>query len=131
MVEGAAGALGGPAVAPDLTRIDAAADTLGALVPNLILQPLVENAIKHGVEPQAKPGEIIITTRRDGETLILEVSDNGEGLAAQWKENIGLANTRSRLQQLYAEQQRLDLCNRDEGGLRITATIPFRAGQAH
>ena len=103
-----------------------APDTQAALVPNLVLQPLVENAIRHGIEPQARPGKIEITSSRENGELILEVADNGGGLPAQWKENIGLSNTRSRLSQLYGTSHRFDLRNRASGGVSIRIAIPFR-----
>jgi two-component system LytT family sensor kinase len=88
-------------------------ETLDARVPNLILQPLVENAVRHGVTPHAGPGLI-----------------NGAGLPdarrAQIKEGVGWANTRARLEQLYGADHLFDLSNRDEGGLVVSLTIPFR-----
>ena len=103
-----------------------APETREALVPNLLLQPLVENAIRHGIEPQRREGKIEITSRREGGELIIEVRDNGGGLPAQWTENIGLSNTRSRLGQLYHANHRFDLRNPESGGLAITIAIPFR-----
>ena len=103
-----------------------APETREALVPNLLLQPLVENAIRHGIEPQARPGKIDIAAARVGEELIIEVRDNGGGLPAKWNENIGLSNTRSRLSQLYDASHRFELRNSDSGGLTITIAIPFR-----
>ena len=103
-----------------------APDTQAALVPNLLLQPLVENAIRHGIEKQARPGKIGITSNREGGELILEVVDNGAGLPAQWNENIGLSNTRSRLSQLYGTNHRFDLRNGASGGVSIRIAIPFR-----
>ena len=103
-----------------------ASDTNDALLPNLLLQPLVENAIKHGIEPQARPGLIEISAARVGDDLVIEVRDNGKGLADHWNENIGLSNTRSRLSQLYGGDHRFDMQNRESGGLAITIAIPFR-----
>ena len=103
-------------------------EVLHARVPNLILQPLVENAIEHGIEPHARPGEIILRAlRRDGR-LILEVEDNGVGLAkgSQPVDGIGLSNTRARLQQLYGPEQRLELKGASGGGLTVRIDIPFR-----
>jgi two-component system LytT family sensor kinase len=103
-------------------------EVLHARVPNLILQPLVENAIEHGIEPHARPGEIILRAlRRDGR-LILEVEDNGVGLAKglQPVDGIGLSNTRARLQQLYGPEQRLELKGASGGGLTVRIDIPFR-----
>ena len=85
---------------------------LEAVVPILILQPLVENAVKHGTEAQLAPGVIRITAERAGETLRLAVSDNGRGLVSaadgKIKEGVGLSNTRSRLKELYGASAALE-----------------------
>ncbi|MBM3840963.1 MAG: histidine kinase [Verrucomicrobia bacterium] len=107
---------------------DIAPETMQAQVPNLLLQPLVENAIRHGIEPQSKPGRIELRARRWDEQLRLEVRDNGAGFA-QGKltaEGVGLANTRARLQQLYGSRQRIEFSNATDGGLLVQVTIPFR-----
>ena len=103
-----------------------APDTQAALVPNLLLQPLVENAIKHGIERVARPGTIEISAQRAGGELILEVADNGKGLPEKWNEHIGLSNTRSRLSQLYGTDHRFEMRNRESGGVSIRIAIPFR-----
>ncbi len=85
-------------------KTDVEPETLAASVPNLILQPIIENAIRHGISRQPEPGQISITTRRAGEKLVIEIEDNGPGLnpAVKAKNNgksgIGLANTRARSQ---------------------------------
>ena len=111
-------------------RMEIAPDTLEASVPNLILQPLVENAIHHGVEPHARPGVIELRARRENETLRLEVTDNGTGLQDTKSSGmgIGLSNTRARLQQLYGAAHQLELRNGPSGGLCVRVTIPFRTG---
>jgi two-component system LytT family sensor kinase len=90
-------------------KLDVASDTLEARVPNLILQPLLENAIRHGIEPHAKPGLIELAARRADGVLTLEVSDNGEGVGppASIQDGVGLSNTRARLRTLYGEAHRL------------------------
>jgi two-component system, LytTR family, sensor kinase len=112
-------------------KMDIEPETLDARVPNLILQPLVENAVRHGVAPHAAPGLIEISARLKGNKLELQVRDNGAGLPearrAQIKEGVGLANTRARLEQLYGAGAYFDLSNRDKGGLVVSLTIPFRA----
>ena len=84
---------------------DIQADTLDALVPNLLLQPLVENAIKHGIGPRPTPGQIAVRARLNGAMLELDVQDNGVGLSAarltDFNRGVGLSNTRSRLDHLY------------------------------
>ena len=109
-------------------RMEIAPDTLEAQVPNLVLQPLVENAIRHGIEPHAKPGEIELRACRSEGRLLLQVRDNGAGLPSNHppEEGVGLANTRARLQQLYGSAHRLDFTNVREGGLLVTVSLPFR-----
>lgn len=101
------------------------------LVPRLILQPIVENAIRHGTAAQATPGVITIAAEQRGPLLILTVCDNGPGITAgkEPQEGIGLANTRERLQQLYGQQSILTLTNRPEGGACATIAIPIVAGR--
>jgi two-component system, LytTR family, sensor kinase len=108
-------------------QIDPAA--LEVQVPNLILQPLLENAIRHGIEPHARRGEIRLSARRDQDMLHLEVRDNGEGLAAgngSPEEGVGLSNTRARLAELYGEEYRFEFRNAEEGGLIVHLAIPCR-----
>ncbi|MGA9769567.1 MAG: histidine kinase [Blastocatellia bacterium] len=103
--------------------------TLDARVPNLILQPIVENAIKHGIAPRAAPGRLSIRVRRAGSLLEIEVEDNGRGMQKtdrKIKEGLGLSNTRARLDQLYGSGYRLDFVNVSEGGLRVTMEIPLK-----
>jgi signal transduction histidine kinase len=108
-------------------NIDIEAEVLDARVPNLLLQPLVENAIRHGIAPRAAAGRLEITARRRDGRLCLEVRDDGAGLDRNgFKEGIGLANTRARLEQLYGADHRFEMCNREEGGLRVAVEIPFR-----
>jgi sensor histidine kinase YesM len=103
-------------------------DTLEAQVPNLVLQPLVENAIRHGIEPHAKPGIIELRAQRKNGMLHLQVQDNGAGLAGgqPLEEGIGLSNTRARLQQLYGSAHQFQLRNLTSGGLVVSITIPCR-----
>ncbi len=103
-------------------------DTLDAQVPNLILQPLVENAIRHGIEPWSKPGRIELGARRAEDKLTLEISDNGAGLRDDElaEEGVGLSNTRARLRELYGEAHRFELRRGPEGGLLAQLVIPLR-----
>jgi two-component system LytT family sensor kinase len=102
-------------------------DAIDAQVPSLILQPMVENAMRHGVEPHARMGRIELRGARQDGTLVLTVTDNGAGISADGpkREGIGVANTRARLAELYGTQQKFELVNGPEGGLCVRITIPF------
>lgn len=102
-----------------------------ALVPSLLLQPLVENAIKHGIGARAGPGRIEIEIARADATVTIEIRDDGVGLrAAPVKEGIGLGNCRSRLQTLYGPgNYRLDIANRPGGGAAVTIALPFQTAR--
>jgi LytS/YehU family sensor histidine kinase len=101
-----------------------------ALVPNLLLQPLAENALRHGFGQSVDSGIIRITSRAENGSLRLTVCDNGAGLPDNWQlksgMGIGLANTAARLQQLYGENHRLDIRNLDDGGVEVVVVIPLR-----
>jgi two-component system LytT family sensor kinase len=109
-------------------KVDVDPMALDARVPNLILQPLVENAIRHGIAPRAAAGLIEIRARRQNGMVQLQVCDNGSGLASNegLTKGIGLSNTRARLEQLYGSSHRFELHSGDEGGLTVTVVIPFR-----
>jgi signal transduction histidine kinase len=117
---------------------------LQALVPSLLLQPVVENAVVHGVAAQRGPGRIDIRAVRDGETLRLDVSDTGPGFSANFSVReehdtangngsngngltggVGLRNTRARLQHLYGDAQTLSCRNLDGGGAIVSIRIPY------
>ncbi len=102
---------------------------LDALVPNLILQPLVENAIQHGVSKAVGQGYLEVRAWRQDEQLCLSVRDNGPSFsgdgAAETKEGVGLSNTRARLQQLYGAAQSLTFREADGGGLLAQITLPY------
>lgn len=102
-----------------------APDALPIKVPSLILQPLVENAILHGVAPIAQPGALVIRAERDDQTLHLQVRDTGPGLPEETKPHrlgIGLSNTQARLHRLYGSKQRFELLN--DNGLVVKIQIP-------
>jgi len=111
-------------------EIDIPPETRRALVPSLILQPLVENAIRHGIERREESGRVAIQARRTDGMLELNVSDNGSGLperdAGLRREGIGLSNTRSRLRHLYGDNHRLELTEAPGGGFEVRLAIPFR-----
>jgi len=110
---------------------DIAPDTLSARVPSLILQPLVENAIRHGLEPQTGEGIVTIRSRRDGARLVLSVSDDGAGFdagrPARPDSGIGIANTRDRLQALYGADHNITIEPGPERGTVVTITLPWHA----
>ena len=106
-------------------------DAAGALVPNLVLQPLVENALKHGIEPQTRPGHITLRARvLEGSRVRLEVEDNGKGLSPgkSAEGGIGTANTRNRLQQLYGRRASVDFLPGSDGGLKVVLEFPLELG---
>jgi signal transduction histidine kinase len=109
-------------------EIDPAA--LDALVPILVLQPLVENAVRHGIAKRLDGGRVIVRAERLDGTLRLRVADNGPGLPAGWEEDrhsgVGLRNTRARLHQLYGAAHRIEVRNQPSGGVELTLTVPFR-----
>ncbi len=107
-------------------RLDIDPQCLDALVPNLILQPLAENAIRHGIDPRTEPGSLVITATRSDSRLILRVSDDGPGIpdGVAIEEGVGLSNTRARLQQLYGNPEALHL-HSAPGGFIVTVTVPY------
>ena len=118
-------------------KLDFDSSTLQASVPNLILQPLVENAIQHAIQPQEAGGQIELRSTRDNGRLVLQVSDNGPGLtldrpksaegSVEGRERIGLNNTRERLRKLYGENHQFDLSGNAMGGVTARLSIPYRA----
>ena len=104
--------------------------TAKALVPNLILQPLTENALRHGIARTAASGVVGITSAVENGHLRLMVYDNGAGLPDDWQmkgsAGIGLANTVARLQQLYDDRHEFDIRNRDGGGVEVVILMPLR-----
>jgi hypothetical protein len=107
-------------------------EALDARVPHLILQPLVENSIRHGVEQRSTPGCIHVSATRRNGVLELSVQDEGPGLPEGWVaaecDGLGLANVRERLERLYGADHRLELVNRPEGGVLARMSLPFDIG---
>jgi two-component system LytT family sensor kinase len=109
-------------------NFDIAPETLDAHVPLLLLQPLVDNAVKHGISRMTSGGSIRISSRIEGEDLKLEVKDNGPGFGNQSSDRgcgLGLRVTRERLETLYGENQSIELISPPEGGVAVLVTIPF------
>jgi two-component sensor histidine kinase len=104
-----------------------------ALVPSLILQPLIENAVKYAVTPSEEGGTLTISSKVHDRMLILQLSDNGPGLNNGQKSKngpgVGLKNTRERLQQFYGDRQAFTLAPNDPSGLVITINIPFETDE--
>jgi two-component system, LytTR family, sensor kinase len=105
-----------------------------ALVPTFILQPIVENAIRHGIAPVAGPGLVRVAATLRDDALVLEVADTGPGFGRSVRREpgagIGLANTRSRLEQLYGDAAELRLENAMDGGAVVTVVLPRRSSGA-
>ena len=103
-----------------------------ALVPSLILQPLIENAIKYAISPSEDGGTLSISARVQRGMLIMQLADSGPGLGngagGQKSSGVGLENTRDRLQELYGEDQAFTLAPNEPTGLRITINIPYEEG---
>lgn len=116
------------------TVLDIEPGVRDALVPNMILQPLVENAIRHGIGQRSAPGRIAIHAGLQDQKLCLRVCDNGDGLpvggASAVKEGVGLGNTRERLRQLYGAAQSLVIASAQGGGLMVTLVFPIRTRPA-
>jgi two-component system, LytTR family, sensor kinase len=118
----------------DRLRVEISADPaiLDAALPQMVLQPVVENAIRHGVGKSAAAGRVRISAERSSDTLKLSVQDDGPGFSSkgpvgEHSTGIGLTNTRARLKQLYGEEARLTTGNGEPGGAMVTITIPYHA----
>lgn len=116
---------------PDRLQIkwDVDPETLEAAVPSLILQPIVENAIKHGIAPRAEAGQVEIRAERFNGAIRLQVRDDGPGLSSANHtadgEQVGLSNTKARLERMYGASGRLELNNDPRGGTVVNILIPF------
>ena len=115
----------------DITVDDAVLD---ALVPTFILQPLVENSVKHGVEKRTDGGRIVVEGARDGDALVLRVRDDGGAAAADTLNaptgrGVGVRNTRARLQQLYGSAQRFTLARDGDRGVVAEIRLPFHLSE--
>jgi sensor histidine kinase YesM len=108
-------------------------DTIGARLPSLLLQPLIENAIKYAVTPSENGADIWLTAAHEGHAVRIEVADNGNGdgaeLAASPSTGVGLANIRDRLSQAYGAAHRFDTRKNDKGGFSVIIEIPYETGE--
>lgn len=109
--------------------IDAGGADRAALIPTLLLQPLVENAVRHGIAPRAAGGDLNVSARRNGSTLELLIEDNGAGLADDFSDRrahgCGLRNTQERLRALYGDKGSLQIAARRGGGVSVRVSIPY------
>ncbi len=114
-------------------EMDIHPDTLDALVPTMILQPLTENAIAHGISPYKNAGLLKIAARNDNGELILEVHDSGKGCEVEHEvqnsNGIGISNTIERLKHLYPGQHSFEMKDSPIGGLFVQVKIPFQKGE--
>ena len=106
------------------TEVDIPSDLYDAQVPNLILQPIVENAIKHGASQVRGVGRIEVQGRREDTSLVLTVTDNGPGLPEAQEDGLGLRNVRARLEGLYGDDQALHMETVPDAGTRAVLTLP-------
>lgn len=118
-----------------IIRKEVESRALKALVPSVILQPLIENAIMYAVTPSEEGGTLTISAKAHDQMLILQLSDNGPGLKNRQKTNngsggVGQRNTRDRLQQFYGARQAFTLAPNDPAVLVITITIPYETDDA-
>jgi two-component system, LytTR family, sensor kinase len=108
-------------------------ETIGARLPSLLLQPLIENAIKYAVTPAENGADIWITATSEGQAVRIEVADNGDGmgcdLAASPSTGVGLPNIRDRLSQAYGAAHRFDTKQNERGGFSVIIEIPFETGE--
>ncbi|MEO8249468.1 MAG: histidine kinase, partial [Burkholderiales bacterium] len=114
--------------------LDLPADLAGQPVPTLLLQPLVENSIRHGLEPKVEGGEVVVRARREGAALLIEVKDNGVGSAASWLEDeragFGLTQVRERLATAFGEHAALAFARDEPGWLCATVRLEGLASHA-
>lgn len=97
-----------------------------ALVPHLLLQPLVENSIRHGADPRSHAVNVTLLASREGANVHVRIRDHGRGLPDGVRHGTGLSNTAERLERLYGREHRLAFENCDEGGLLVSVLVPYR-----
>jgi len=108
--------------------VDVPGDLLPAQVPSLILQPMVENAVKHGIAKRVQGGAIRIAASRSNGKVVLSVYNDGPSLPPGWEQTrsgVGISNVRTRLQGLYGDKFELSLKNDDLGGVKASVSLPF------
>lgn len=105
-------------------RIDVPPELAAFALPPMLVQPVVENAIRHGLEPKVEGGEVVFTARREGGRVKIEVADTGVGFAASTRGGLGLSNLRDRLRLLYGERASLAIADNQPSGTRVSIAIP-------
>jgi sensor histidine kinase YesM len=110
-------------------RLDLPPELAQTPVPPMLLQPLVENAVKHGLEPKVEGGEVTVVARREGGRIVLQVADTGMGFAAAATSgtNVGLAHLRERLAAIYGGSASLVIAENAQGGISVTLNLPISA----
>ena len=108
---------------------DADEETLDAFVPSMLLQPIIENAIRHGLAPKLEGGEIRVRTKMTDGRLTIDINDNGMGISAErlaeiYHEGIGISNVRERLRLLYGDQFHMEIKSQEGQGTQIRIEIP-------
>ncbi len=93
-------------------------------LPPMLLQPVIENAIRHGLEPKVEGGEVVFSARREGDRVAIEIADSGVGFAPVTRGGVGLANLRDRLKVLYGDAASFDIGENAPSGSRITLRLP-------
>lgn len=101
-------------------------ELMAARVPSLILQPMVENAVKHGIAKRAQGGAIQIGAQRLNGTLTIRIANDGPSLAYGWRSGTGISNVRSRLETLYGNRFDFEMENRSHGGVEVRLSVPYK-----
>jgi LytS/YehU family sensor histidine kinase len=113
--------------------VDVPRELFSAQVPTLILQPMVENAVKHGIAKRVQGGAIRIAAFRSNGRLTLSVYNDGPSLPAGWEKTpsgVGISNVRTRLQTLYGDEFELSMRNQSPGGVEVSVSVPFVSAPA-
>jgi two-component system, LytTR family, sensor kinase len=101
-------------------------ELMAARVPSLILQPMVENAVKHGIAKRAQGGAVQIGAERLNGTLTIRIANDGPSLAENWRSGTGITNVRSRLESLYGNRFAFEMENRSHGGVEVRLSVPYK-----
>ena len=99
-------------------------DCMGLAIPTLILQPLVENSVRHGVAPFAKPGKVLVKASRQNGRVQIQIEDSGKGIQENEEQGIGLRNSRQRMEQLFGAQADLTVEQSSLGGAKVCLLLP-------